>query len=58
MTRILSRERFFFPMLLDFLGGAIARRVIGCGVIAKPIGNGLNEPRSFTGAGRGDRRID
>ena len=44
-------------MLLDFLRRAIARRIISRGVVAEPIGHGLDEARPFAPPGRGDRRV-
>src|SRR5438093_218126 len=44
------RDRFLLPRRLDGFGSTVARGVVRGGVIAQPIGYGLNESGSLAGA--------
>src|SRR5947199_781303 len=48
------RDRFLLPACLDFFGRPVARRVVGRGVVAEPIGDGLDQARTLARARRRD----
>ena len=45
------RDRFAFPRLLDLFPVAVARRVIGGGVIGQPVGHHFNNGCTLAGTG-------
>src|SRR6516165_4266778 len=52
-----ARDRLFLPMRLHVRRRTISARVIGSGVVAQPIGQGLDQARSLAGTGLLDRLI-
>src|SRR6266516_3902406 len=52
-----SRDRLLFPARLHFLGRAVACGVVRGGMVAEPIGDGLDETRPAAGAGSRDRLL-
>src|SRR5262252_8898212 len=50
-------DRLLLPALLDLFRRAITRRIVGGGVIAQPVSDGLYQARSFACPSGSDRRI-
>src|SRR2546430_10020297 len=52
-----SRDRLLFPARLHFLGRAVACGVVRGGMVAEPIGDGLDQTRPAAGAGSRNRLL-
>src|SRR5262245_33220513 len=52
-----ARDRLLFPARLHLFARAVTRGVVGRGVVAEPIGEGLDQARPATGTGMRDRLL-